>query len=420
MAVVAEKTDGWGSLGSPFLRLAHDADTVSTALDSAPLEMPDPATIAPRQWLYGTFLLRGYVSVIISPGGVGKTSLTLHIAASLALGRGLLGQWVHARCNVLLCSLEDPAVELDRRWAAMMLHHRLDRTELYGRVHAMHGRARRLVLGKLDLDGMSVLSPDKDAMIELIRRDQIDVLIIDPVLRSHQVDENSNPQIDSLMATYAEIAEATGCAILLVHHTRKGAVAGDAEGGRGAKTMTDGSRAAITLTPMLDEDAKALSVSPRERRRYVRQDDAKQNLAPPAEAASWLRLMSVPLGNATPDYPNGDDIQALERWEPPPLWTAIPIRVIHLVLNEIAKGPAEGKLYRPTRHGGGTAWAGTVVMQLMGVSDEIAKRMLRTWISSGLLYEIEQTGSSHRHKVSGLAVNPELYPQSDYSEPPWD
>ena len=39
--------------------------------------------------------------------------------------------------------------------------------------------------------------------------------------------------------------------------------------------------------------------------------------------ATWFRLVSVPLGNATPQYPNGDHVQAVEPWIPPKTWEGL-------------------------------------------------------------------------------------------------
>src|SRR3954465_11722649 len=36
-----------------------------------PAQLPDPCPTPARQWLYGSHLIRGYVSVLVSPGGTG-------------------------------------------------------------------------------------------------------------------------------------------------------------------------------------------------------------------------------------------------------------------------------------------------------------------------------------------------------------
>ena len=41
------------------------------ALAAVPAPLPDPASIPPREWLYGTRLIRRFVSVLAAPGGAG-------------------------------------------------------------------------------------------------------------------------------------------------------------------------------------------------------------------------------------------------------------------------------------------------------------------------------------------------------------
>jgi RecA-family ATPase len=55
---------------------------------------------------------------------------------------------------------------------------------------------------------------------ELIARN-VDVLVIDPFVSSHGVNENDNSAIDAVAKTWARIAKRANCAIVLVHHSRK-------------------------------------------------------------------------------------------------------------------------------------------------------------------------------------------------------
>jgi hypothetical protein len=114
---------------------AHDPETGElTPFPATPLFGLDLEAIPPRQWLYGRELLIGFVSVLGSPGGVGKTAHTQAVGASLALGRSLLAhdklkpsqfQAVHKTGPVWFYNLEDPLDELKRRMKALLLHNRL-------------------------------------------------------------------------------------------------------------------------------------------------------------------------------------------------------------------------------------------------------------------------------------------------------
>ena len=88
-------------------------------------------------------------------------------------------------------------------------------------------------------------------------------------------------------------------AVDVPHHMAKGpADPGNANKGRGASALKDALRLVRTATAMTPEEAKALGLDEDKRRRLIRIDDAKLNLAP-ATDAKWFRLVGVELGNAT-------------------------------------------------------------------------------------------------------------------------
>jgi hypothetical protein len=60
-------------------------------------------------------------------------------------------------------------------------------------------------------------------------------------------------------------------------------------------------------------EAEELGVEQRKRRYFIRLDDPKLNFAPPATETTWFRLVGVNIGNATAEYPDGDNVQAVER-----------------------------------------------------------------------------------------------------------
>jgi hypothetical protein len=60
-------------------------------------------------------------------------------------------------------------------------------------------------------------------------------------------------------------------------------------------------------------EAEHFGIDAGERRDYVRLDSAKVNITRHSKAATWFKLVGVPLNNGTPDYPNGDVVQTVER-----------------------------------------------------------------------------------------------------------
>jgi hypothetical protein len=92
----------------------------------------DPSSIPPCPWVYGRHLIRKQISVTVAPGAVGKSSLSICEALSMASGRRLLGDWTADHLKVWLFNLEDPRDEMDRRLVAAMQHHGVRPEEIEG------------------------------------------------------------------------------------------------------------------------------------------------------------------------------------------------------------------------------------------------------------------------------------------------
>jgi AAA domain len=377
---------------------------------AAAAALPAPESIPPREWLYGTRLVRRFVSVLAAPGGVGKSALALGQAVALACGKPLLGERVHHSTPAWVLNLEDPLDEMNRRLAALLRLHRLDDAAVAGRLFLHSGRSRRVCMAQLGPDG-GIVHPDREAVVAAATAAGIGLIVVDPFVKSHLLDENSNPHMDAAATAWAEVAERTGAAVLLVHHVRKtGANGGnsalDVEASRGAKALTDAARSASMLAAMSPEEAERLSVPPGERWRYVRLDDAKANMAPRAEAALWYRLEGVPLGNVSALYPYGDTVAALTPWRPPSPFVELDPAACNRALDAIAAGCGEGQLFGANRGGGygqGERWGGHCLMA-QGASDAAAGRILALWLRTGLLQEVTYRDPVRRKPQRGLRV----------------
>src|SRR5262249_32626761 len=93
------------------------ADLAFTAFD-----WPDPASISPRDFLYGRSVIRGYVSATVAPGGAAKTALTLTEALARAGGLPLVGEKPIRPLRVGVWNLEDDRAEMSRRLVAAASH----------------------------------------------------------------------------------------------------------------------------------------------------------------------------------------------------------------------------------------------------------------------------------------------------------
>lgn len=394
--------DAYATGGTKPRLVSNKGELAPLVLRSA--KLPPPATIPPRQWLYGTQLLRGFVTVLVAPGGTGKSTYAMVVAAALASGKKLLGEHIFAQVRTAILNLEDPMDELDRRMAAIMMRYHLEREELADRIFLHSGEDRPVTMAAMGADGFTVVHPDEDALTAEILAHDIGLLGVDPFAESHTLEENSNPQMIQAAAAWRRIARATNCAILLVHHVRKGAVL-DIDSARGAKGLTDSARVGLLLSSMAQDDAETLGISAEERWQYVRLDDAKTNMAPKATKARWFKLEREDLHNATEAYPSGDKVATMVAWEPPSLWAETTSMSLNEALDAIAKGPEPGVFYSATRRGGGNRWAGRIMCHVLGINDVQATNMITMWLENGTLFEAEFTHPVQRKKVMGVQVN---------------
>ena len=275
---------------------------------ATPYFWTDPKKIPRRDFLYGHHLIRKFVSATIAPGGVGKSSLIVTEALSMASGKPLLGIHPSSRSRVWLWNLEDPYDEISRHIQATAQHYDLSPRDFEGHLFVDSGRDQRLVIATADRFGTLIRDPVVDALVAEIVARGIDVLYVDPFVSSHEAPENDNGAMDRIVKAWGRVAQQANCAVELIHHSRKSA-AGETEttveSSRGGKALTDGCRSVRVLNRMSKQEAENAGVE--NPRSYFRTFVDKANLAPPAETSEWFHLKSVDLGNHTTDG-DGDSV----------------------------------------------------------------------------------------------------------------
>jgi hypothetical protein len=162
-------------------------------------------------------------------------------------------------------------------------------------------------MSALNQDGLDALQVALDAL-------HPDVIVLDPLVSfCAGGNMNDNSAMSSVMRRLKEIAARHQCAVIIVHHTRKGGDAGNVETISGAAAITNLARRAIMPAPLTDADSR-LGILPSERPQYFKLVDAKSNLVPRGVDVPLYRLLSVELPNPEPPlYPNGDNVQAITR-----------------------------------------------------------------------------------------------------------
>src|SRR5215204_5745034 len=86
--------------------------------------------------------------------------------------------------------------------------------------------------------------------------------------------------------------------------------------GGGDRGCANHARVANLMVPMTESEAKACGLPPSHARGHFRVHTAKTNFSAPSTQTEWFKFASINLGNGTPEYPNGDNVQVVERFVP--------------------------------------------------------------------------------------------------------
>ncbi len=376
----------------------HAAEPVS--IRATAFQWRDEAHIPPRKWLYGTHLLRKFLSLDIAAGGIGKSSLKIGEALAMASGRALYGKEVfEGPLTVWIYNLEDPAEETERRIHATAKRFDITPHDVQDRLFTDSGRDQPLILATEGPDGARIAMPVVEALIAELKQRRVDVLIVDPFVSSHQVSENNNMAIDLVAKQWSRIADECDCSINLVHHVRKtGGAEATAESARGASALIGAARSVIVYNRMTEDEADKAGIDPLEARFIFRTTNDKANLAPP-ESADWYRMNNV-------DLDNGDRVGVACPWKWPNAFAGI----TEEKLREIQRAVGNGEWRENVQSGD---WVGHAIGSIVGKdpNDQKQKKqlnsMIRQWLQSGIL-AIERKPDSRREMrafvVAGKAV----------------
>ncbi|UFW75488.1 bifunctional DNA primase/polymerase [Bradyrhizobium sp. WU425] len=356
---------------------------------ATPYRRVDPKTIPLRDWLYGHLLIRKFVTATVSPGGVGKSSLVTVEALAMASGRDLLGVTPKRRLKVWLWNLEDPQEETQRKVEAAALHYGLKPEDTDGFLFMNSGRDTPLVTARMDRNGAVIVEPVVNALVEQCIKNEIDVLVIDPFVSSHEVPENDNTFQDKIIKEWGRVADRANIATHLVDHTRKmGSLESEVtvESARGAKAKTDGCRVVRVVNRMSEDEAGRAGVE--NRRLYFRTFLDKESMAPPAEKSDWFKLESVDLGNAPSNLQFGDSVGVVAAWTWPDLMDGVTASLVDQVFERIKSGR-----WRDNHQA--KDWVGVAVAQVMNLDlDNRGHKakigaLLKTWKASGSIVIVE-------------------------------
>lgn len=291
-----------------------------------------------RDWIARGYMLRKSVTLIGGMGSAGKSSLIIAYAISLATGIPY-GRFQPAEpYKVLIYNVEDDADEQRRRFSAALRQFNSGPAAIAGRVIRCGPEGVGTLLHTDPETGEFVPSKAMGELKALIAKHKPDVVVLDPLVELHDAEENDNTALRAVIAEFRTLAQQHNCAVVLVHHTRKGSLAGDPDSLRGASSIVGAARVVLTVATMTEEEAKELGRPLDLRRRFFRVDSAKSNYAPATEA-DWHELVEYELDNE-------ETVAAAVPLDGAPASPRQPARdpneVLALLMAEVARGSPQG------------------------------------------------------------------------------
>ncbi|RUW55067.1 ATPase [Mesorhizobium sp. M1A.F.Ca.ET.072.01.1.1] len=357
-----------------------------------PYMWKDPRTLPRREFAFGKHYVRKYVSVTVAPGGLGKTSNSIVEALSMTSSKMLTGTKPDDRLRVWLFNAEDPRDELERRIQAAAKHYNLSPDDMNGYLFVDTGREQELVVAVDDKKGVKIQVPIVEAVVEQIQRHKIDVMIVDPFVSTHSVNENDNGAIDKVAKLWGHIADETNCAIDIVHHLKKlSDREATVEDARGAVSLIGAARSVRVLNRMTAEQATKAGIDRNDRFSYFYITQGKANLTKQDHRADWRKLESVALGNGVGLTSPQDHAGVVTKWDWPSdeevaetVSAEIKDRVLVTLGNQDHRESAQSD-----------EWAGYVLAEAMGVDvvrekvmsaeKKRMKAVLDAWLGSGII-----------------------------------
>ena len=176
-------------------------------VSAAALQTP----VGRHTWLVEQLWTHQAVGVIGGSPKLGKSWLALDMAVAVASATPCLATFpVHTSGPVLLYAAEESAAALRARLETLAQIRHLDFTGLDVRV---------ITAESLRLDR----TEDQDRLEATVVLHRAVLLVLDPWIRLHAIDENVSGQVAALLGYLRSLQRKTGVAIALIHHVRKNA-----------------------------------------------------------------------------------------------------------------------------------------------------------------------------------------------------
>jgi len=168
-----------------------------------------PREAEERRWLIEHLWGASAVGIIGGNPKCCKSWLALEMAVSVATGSKCLGKYeVPEPGPALIYLAEDSLSMVKERLASLAKHHGVTLPALD--LHVITEPAIRLDLAR-----------DQVRLQKTVRSLRPRLLVLDPLVRLHRLDENSASEVSGLLSYLRELERELQVALVLVHHTRK-------------------------------------------------------------------------------------------------------------------------------------------------------------------------------------------------------
>ncbi len=178
-----------------------------------------------RHWLVEPLWGRNAVGIVGGEPKCGKSFLALDMAVAVAAGTPCLRHFPVCQTGpVLLFAAEDapPIV----------------RTRIAGICKAARTPFETLDMAVITAPGLRLdHATDRERLTDTVARIRPRLLVLDPLVRLHSVDENAVAEMAPILAFLRQLQRTHGAAILLVHHARKTAASRPGQALRGSSEL---------------------------------------------------------------------------------------------------------------------------------------------------------------------------------------
>ncbi len=381
-------------------RLSEEKPPAPPIIAATPFVWADALDIPTRPKLYGEHLFRKFVSLLVSPGGLGKSSLITVEAIAMASGRAILVDdrpYKPEPLTVWYWNGEDPQEETQRRVVAAAKHHGLRPADIGNRLYTDTGREQSIMLGQIARGEITLEESLFEALESEIKTRGIDVFIIDPFVSSHRMGENDNNAIDAIVKRLARLADRCNCAVEIVHHVRKPSSgnkeATDVNDARGASALLGAVRAARVLNVLPADLCDLVKIDPNDRFSYFSVTNGKSNMTKRSGDLKWRHLHDFDLCNGP--VGESDHVGVVEYFKFPDALSSLPADAVEIV-QAAARANDMGRLSSKSPD-----WFGHLVAHRLGFDTEdvgqkeTLRKLIAKWIENGTL-EVRQAEDKNR------------------------